>query len=243
MQPRRQPPGSRRAAPPPPPKKNNLPLILGLAGGGLLFIVVLAVVMTSGSKPAREKEEVVDRSKPKPPPAPPKPDVSHLEAEGKSKCGAGRDKVKSRLNPDASAPRDRVWSDLEEGLKLLNAGLAAFKKAADLAGKTYETAEFEKTRKQGIQLLCTDLEKEAQASCDKGLKLVQESEKLMSQKESLADGDRAKLAEDLGSGVKLITAGMSLYDRSHQVSEHTFDTNKYGQALKAARMKLLELKK
>ena len=36
---------------------------------------------------------------------------------------------------------------------------------------------------------------------------------------------------------------MQLFDRSYQVSEHTFDTNKYGQALKMARMKLLELKK
>ncbi len=242
MQPRRPAPGSRRSTPAPAKPKNTLPLILGLAGGGVLFIVVLAVVMTGGNKP-REREVMADASKPKPLPPPPKPDVSHLEAEGKAKCAAGLDKVRPRLIPDPAAPRERVWADLEEGLKLLNAGLAAYKAAAEKAGKSYETSDAEKARKQGIKLLCTDLEKEAQASCDKGLKLIQDSEKFMTQKETLADGDRSKLSEDLGSGVKLITAGMSLYDRSHQVSEHTFDTNRYGQALKAARMKLLELKK
>lgn len=245
MQPRRPgsgAPGSRRSTPAPANKKNNLPLILGLAGGALLFIIVLAVVMSGGSKP-REREVMADTSKPKPPPPPPKPDVSHLEAEGKAKCAAGLDKIRPRLTPDPSAPRDRVWADLEEGLKLINAGLAAYKAASEKAGKTYETSDAEKARRQGIKLLCTDLEKEAQAACDKGLKLIQDSQQFMTQKETLADGDRAKLADDLGNGVKLITSGMSLYDRSHQVSEHTFDTNKYGQALKMARMKLLELKK
>lgn len=217
-------------------------MILGLAGGGLLFLIVVILVATSGSKPNRPAEEVVETKKTAPPP-PKKPDVSGLEAEGKSKCAAGVDKIRPRLSPDASAPRERVWADLEEGLKLLNAGLAAFKKAAELAGKSYEISDFEKTRRQGIKLLCTDLEKEGQAACDKGLKLIQDSQALMTQKETLADAERSKLYADLDSGKKLIETGMQLFDRSYQVSEHTFDTNKYGQALKMARMKLLELKK
>ena len=245
MQPRRPssgPPSSRRSVPPP-KKKNNLPLILGLAGGGLLFLIVLIVVATSGSKPNRAAEADVDTRKTAPPPAPKKPDVTHLEAEGKSKCGAGVDKIRPRLTPDPSAPRDRVWADLEEGLKLLNAGLAAYKKATELAGKSYETSDFEKARRQGIKLLCVDLEKEGQAACDKGLKLIQDCQALMTQKETLADAERSKLYADLESGKKSIETGMQLFDRSYQVSEHTFDTNKYGQALKMARMKLLELKK
>lgn len=245
MQPRRPGPGgpsSRRSVAPAPRKKNNLPLILGLAGGGLLFLIVIVVVATSGSAPRRTEAAAVDAKKPAPPP-PPKPDVSHLEAEGKSKCAAGLDKIRPRLNPDPSAPRDRVWADLEEGLKLLNAGLAAYKKANELAGKSYETSDFEKARRAGIKLLCTDLEKEGQAACDKGLKLIQDCQALMTQKETLADAERAKLYGDLESGKKHIETGMGLFDRSYQVSEHTFDTNKYGQALKMARMKLLELKK
>jgi hypothetical protein len=208
----------------------------------LLLLIILVVVFGGGSKPtSRAVADTVE--KPKPPPPPKKPDVSHLEAEGKAKLSAGTDKLRPRLTPDPSAPRDRVWADLEEGLKLINAGLAAYQKAAELAGKSYETSDAEKLRRQGIKLLCTDLEKEAQAACDKGLKLIQDCQALMTQKEAPTDAERAKLAGDLESGKKLIETGMGLYDRSYQVSEHTFDTNKYGQALKMARMKLLELKK
>lgn len=247
MQPRRPAPGgpgSRRstARPAAPAKKNNLPLFLGLGGGALVFLIVLAVVLGGGGTPAA-REVAADVGKPKPPPPPKKPDVSHLEAEGKAKLSAGSDKIRPRLSPDPSAPRERVWADLEEGLKLLNAGLAAYKKAAEVAGKTYETADAEKLRRQGIKLLCTDLEKEAQAACDKGLKLIQDCQALMTQQETPTDAERSKLAGDLESGKKLIETGMGLFDRSYQVSEHTFDTNKYGQALKMARMKLLELKK
>jgi hypothetical protein len=120
--------------------------------------------------------------------------------------------------------------------------LAAYRQASGKAGKTYETAAFEKARKQAIKLLCTDLEKEAQASCDRGYKVIQDSEALMSGK-TLADADRASLVKTLEEGKKLIEAGMSLFDRSYQVSEHLFDTTRYGQALKMARGKLLELKK
>ena len=232
-------PSSRRAAPPP-KKKNNLPLILGLSGGGLLFLIVLIVVATSGSKPNRPAEEVVDTKKTAPPP-PKKPDVSGLEAEGKSKCAAGLDKIRPRLTPDPSAPRDRVWADLEEGLKLLNTGLAAFKKATELAGKSYETSDFEKARRQGLRLLCTDLEKEATAACEKGHKIILDTEGLMTGK-ALEDADKKKLITELENGKKLIETGMNLFDRSYQVSENKFDTNKYGQALKMVRGKLLELK-
>ncbi|HEX7902188.1 MAG TPA: hypothetical protein VF950_30795 [Planctomycetota bacterium] len=217
-------------------------MILGLAGGGLLFVIVLILVATSGSKPNRVVEEVVDTKKTAPPPPPKKPDVSGLESEGKSKCAAGMDKIKPRLTADPSAPRDRVWADLEEGLKLLNAGLAAFKKATELAGKSYETSDFEKTRRQGIKLLCTDIEKEAQAACDKGLKVIQTCESRMTGK-ALEDADRQTLITDLEAGKKLIETGMNLFDRSYQVSDHMFDTTKYGQALKMTRGKLLELKK
>lgn len=240
MQSRRPGPSSRRSAPPPSKKKNNLPLILGLSGGGLLLLIVIIAVASSGSKPARRTEEVVETKKAAPPP-PPKPDVSGLEAEGKSKCAAGMDKVRPRLTPDPSAPRDRVWADLEEGLKLLNAGLAAFKKATELAGKTYETADFEKARRQGLKLLCADLEKEANAACEKGHKIILETQALMDGR-TLADADKKKLIEALESGKKLIETGMNLFDRSYQVSENRFDTNKYGQALKMVRGKLLELK-
>jgi hypothetical protein len=240
MQARRPGPSSRRAVPSAPAKKNNLPLILGLSAGGLLFLIVLIVVATSGTKPNRRPEAVVETKKAAPPP-PPKPDVSGLEAEGKSKCAAGMDKVRPRLSPDPSAPRDRVWADLEEGLKLLNAGLAAFKKATELAGKSYEIAEFEKTRRQGLKLLCADLEKEAVAACEKGHKIILETQSLMDGR-ALGESDKAKLIAELESGKKLIETGMNLFDRSYQVSDNRFDTNKYGQALKMVRGKLLELK-
>jgi hypothetical protein len=151
--------------------------------------------------------------------------------------------VRRRPGQDqAAAHRRRVWADLEEGLKLLNAGLKAFQTAAEKAGKSYETSDFEKTRRQGIKLLCGDLEKEAQAACDKGLKVIQTCESRMTGK-ALEDADKQTLITDLEAGKKLIETGMSLFDRSYQVSEHMFDTTKYGQALKMSRGKLLELKK
>ena len=60
-----------------------------------------------------------------------------LEATGKSKCEEGLRLIQPRLSPDPSAPKDRVRNDLEAGLKLLNEGLEAYKKATTLAGKKY----------------------------------------------------------------------------------------------------------
>jgi hypothetical protein len=235
-------PVSRRAsAPPPPPRRSPLPLVLGVAGGVAVLVLVVAP-MAGGSRPSRTATVPAPARKADAPPPPRKPDVSALEAEGKSKCAAGMDRIQPRLNADPSAPRDRVWNDLEEGLKLLNAGLAAYRQAAEKAGKTYETDAFERTRKQAIRRLCTDLEKEAQSSCDKGYRIIQDSESLMTGK-ILSDAERASLVKTLEEGKKLIEAGMSLFDRSHQVSEHLFDTTQYGQALKMARGKLLELRK
>lgn len=235
------PPTGRAAAPP--PKKNSLPLILGGAGGGLLLLIIIIIAASSGgSKPkAAPVEERVVAKKPEPP-RKPVPDVSALEAEGKLKCQAGMDKIRPRLNPPADAPKERVRADLEDGLKILKAGLAAYDKAAQMAGKTYDVAEFRKIQQRAFRLFCDDIEKEGQASCDQGLRIIQDCESLMTGK-TLADPDRDKLRTDLEKGKKLIEEGMGLFDRSYQVSEHTFDTTKYGQALKMARGKLLELKK
>lgn len=239
MQPRRpgQPPPSRRSSPPP-PKKNNLPLILGAAGGGLVLLILLIVMMSGGEAPKKRKtEDVADK---KPPPAAPRPDVTALENEGKSKCAAGMDKIMPRLKPDPSAPRDRVWADLESGLKLLNEGLAAYKSASDKGGKKYETGEFTRARQVALKVLCTEMEKEALTSCEKGHKIVLDCESLMSK--SLEDAEKQKLITELESGKKLMDSGMALFARSNEVSGNTFDTNKYGQALKMVRGKLLELK-
>jgi hypothetical protein len=232
-----------RQGAPPPPKKNNLPIILGAAGGGLLVLIVVIVVATSGSPAKPPPAAAVERPKP-PAPAwkPPPPDVSHLEAEGKRKCDEGHRIVTPRLRPDPSAPKDRVRADLESGLKLLKEGLEAYRKAASLAGKTYKLDEFEKTQARGISAFCAEIEREGQAALDEGFKIIQSTEARMTGAAKLADEEKQQLKTDLEKGKKLIEEGMNLFDRSYQVSGHTFDTNKYGQALKMSRTKLLELR-
>ena len=133
-------------------------------------------------------------------------------------------------------------SDLEDGLKLLAAGFASYQRATDLAGKKYPLEEAEKLRKRAIKVLCTDLEKDGQAKCDEGLKAIQSTEAKMVDGAKLSDDEKKSLKADLERGLKLITEGMNLFDRSHQVSGNTFDTIAYGKARKAAAMKLGELK-
>jgi hypothetical protein len=219
-----------------------MPLILGGAGGGLLLLILVIVLASGGG--SKKEPAPADTGKTSPPPAPKKivPDVSALEAEGKKGCEEGTALIRPRLNADSSAPKERVRSDLESGLKLLNKGIEAYEKAASLAGKTYRLDDYKKTRSQAIRAFCDSIEKEGQASCDEGLKIIQSTEGRMTGVAKLSDDERKGLKSDLEKGKRLIEEGMNLFDRSYQVSGHTFETNKYGQALKMTRSKLLELK-
>jgi hypothetical protein len=231
-------PNSRRAALPPKPK-NNLPIVLGAAGGGLLLIILVVVAMSGGSG-ARPSPAGPG---PKPPPAPKPyvPDVSGLEAEGKKKVEDALGRIKPHLSGSAG-DREKMRADLDSGLKLLAEGVASYARATELAGKKYPLEEAEKTRRRAIKVLCTDLEKDGQARCDEGLKAIQSTETKMVDGAKLTDAEKKTLKADLERGLKLITEGMNLFDRSYQVSGNTFDTIAYGKARKAAAMKLGELK-
>ena len=229
-------------APAAPAPKSKTPIILACAGGGVLLLIILFVAMSgddskaktgTASKTKAPKEEAPKRIA---------PDVSGLEATGAAKCKAGLDKVLPRLNPDSSVPKERVRADLEEGLKLLKAGLEAYEKATAQAGKKYATGEFERARKVAIGLFCTDLEKEGQASCDEGLKVIRSTEVQVSDTGKLSEAEKSKLLEDLRKGTKLIQDGFGLLDRSFEVSGRRFETTQYQEALKVARPKILELK-
>ncbi len=226
----------------PPPKKPPLPLILGAAGGGLLLIIlIIALASSSGGGPPKQ----ADRGSPKPrlseAPRAADPEILKLEAEGKFKCEEGSRLVQVRLKPDADAPKENVRADLERGLRLLNAGLIAYERARTRSGKSYPVGEPTRLRDAGIRILCTDLEQEGQASCDTGLKTIQSCEGRMTGG-SLTDEEKKLLRADLEKGMRLITEGLTLFDRSNQVSGNMFDTSKYGQARKAAAYKLGELK-
>jgi hypothetical protein len=227
-------------APAAPPKKNNMPLILGCAGGGVLLLIIL-VVMMSGEEP-RAKAGGGDKSKAVKEDAPkrPAPDVSGLEATGKQRCEDGLKLVESRATPDSGAPKERVRDDLEKGLLLLKEGLETYKKAADLAGKKYDLGKYTRAQNVAISLFCTDLEKEGQASCDKGLALIKSTAGLLTGRE-LSDDEKTKLKGDLSQGKSLISAGMELLSRSERVSGRTFDQGAYQEALLIARKKLPEL--
>jgi hypothetical protein len=219
-----------------------MPLLLGLAGG-VVAIAIIAFVALSGGGDERKvernsKKEAKAESAKKAPP----PDVSGLEATGKSKCEEGVRLIQPRLSPDPSAPKDRVFNDLENGLKLLKEGLEAYKKATDLAGRKYPIDDYQKTRDRAIRIFCTELESEGQKSCEAGLKIIKSTESRIVDTNKLNDDERAKLYKELKEAADMIRSGMGLFARSEAVSGHQFDTTPYQEALKVARPKIAELK-
>ena len=233
------PPSARATAPA--PKKSNLPLILGISAGAVVLLIGLIVVFASGDDPkpeksAKTKEAKVEAAKKAPP-----PDVSGLEATGKTKCDEGQRLIQPRLSADPSAPKDRVRNDLEAGIKLMTEGLDAYKKATSLAGKKYSTDDHQRLRDRAIKIFCTDLETEGHASCSQGVTLIQSCAGLMTGK-TLSDEEKTKLTGDLQKGKSLISDGMGLLSRASAVSGNTFETNSYIEALKVSRAKLGELK-
>jgi hypothetical protein len=241
------PPPRRGASPasagraPAPAAKNNTPMILGIAGGGVAILIIAIVALSGGdghkAEKVKPKEPKAETAKKAPP-----PDVSGLEATGKSKCEEGVRLIQPRLSPDPSAPKDRVFNDLEAGLKLLKEGLEAYKKATDLAGKKYPIDGYRKTQDQAIRIFCTELEREGQKMCEEGLKIIKSTESQIVDTNKLDDRERAKLYEQLKKASDLIGNGMGLFSRSEAVSGHQFDVTPYQEARKVARMKLPELK-
>ena len=233
----------RRAPGPAPaaPAKNNLPLILGIAGGVVVILIVLVVVFSGGEpkaeKTAKPKETKSETAKKAPP-----PDVSALEATGKSKCEQGQQLIKPRLSLDPSAPKDRVFNDLEAGLKLMNEGLDAYKKATSIAGKKYPIDAYQSTRDQAIRVFCTELEKEGMKSCEEGLKIVKSTQSRIVDTDKLSEAERGTLYGEMKKANDLIRSGMGLFARSEGVSGHQFDVTQYQEALKVIRPKLAELK-
>jgi hypothetical protein len=235
-------PASGRAVAPAAPAKNNMPLLLGIGGGVVVFIIILAVVLMSGDDPKADKAGKTKEPKVEVARKAPLPDVSGLEATGKSKCDQGQGLIQPRLNPDFSAPKDRVFNDLEAGLKLLNEGLDAYKKAAALAGKKYPIDDLQKLRDRAIRIFCTELEGEGQKSCDEGLRIIKSTESRIMDTNKLSDDERSKLYTELKKAADMIRNGMGLFARSEAVSGHQFDTTPYQEALKVARPKIAELK-
>lgn len=232
-------PASARAQAPAP--KNNMPLFIGGGVAAVVLIVILVVVLSGGEEPKHEKAPKKDNKTETTKKAPP-PDVSGLEATGKTKCEEGQRLIQPRLNPDPQAPKERVFNDLENGLKTLNEGLEAYKKATALAGKKYPIEGYQRTRDQAIKVFCTELEAEGLKSCEAGLKIVKASQGQIVDTNSLGDAERAKLLEELKKASELIRGGMGLFARSEGVSGHQFDTTQYQEALKVIRPKIAELK-
>jgi hypothetical protein len=234
-------PASGRARAPAAPPKNNLPLFIGIGVGAVLLIVVLIVALSGGEDPKAERTARKE-SKPETAAKAPPPDVSGLEATGKQKCDEGQRLIQPRLNPDPSAPKDRVFNDLENGLKVMNEGLEAYKKATDIAGKKYPLDSYRKLRDQAIRVFCTELESEGQKSCEAGLKIVKASQSQIVDTNALSDDDKAKLVTELRKAQDFLRGGMGMFERSRGVSDHQFDVTQYQEALKVIRPKIAELK-
>lgn len=236
------PPSSGRAAAPAPAPKSSMPLILGICGAAVAILIILVVALSGGEDPKAGKSAKSREDKPEAVRKAPPPDVSGLEATGKSKCDEGQRLIQPRLNPDPSAPKDRVFNDLEAGIKLLNDGLDAYKKATALAGKKYPIDEFLRTRDRGVKIFCTALEGEGQKSCEEGLRIIKACESQIVDTNKLNDDERSKLYVELKKASDMIRSGMGLFARSEAVSGHQFDTTPFQEALKIARPKIAELK-
>ena len=205
-----------------------------------MVIAIIAFVALSGDDPKVEKSSKGKEPKTETPKKAPPPDVSALEATGKSKCDEGMKLIQPRLSPDPSSPKDRVFNDLEAGLKLLNEGLEAYKKATAIAGKKYPVDDFQKTRERAIKIFCSELETEGMKSCNQGAQLIQSCASLMTGKE-ITDTEKSKLGGDLKKGKTLISEGMAMLSRASAVSGHTYETTQFQEALLVARKKLPEL--
>ncbi|HLY09857.1 MAG TPA: hypothetical protein VKW04_11180 [Planctomycetota bacterium] len=232
---------STRSPGPAPAPKNNTPLLIGVAVGAVALVVALVAVFMGGDEPKSDKTAKKE-AKPEAARKAPPPDVSGLEATGKSRCEEGQRLIQPRLSPDPSAPKDRVRNDLENGLKLLNEGLDAYQKATALAGKKYPIEDLRRLREKAIRVFCTELEVEGTKSCEDGLKIVKASQAQIVDTNALSDDDKSKLLVELKKASELIRGGMGLFARSEGVSGHQFDTTQYQEALKVIRPKIAELK-
>lgn len=233
-----------RAVASPAPRKNTLPIILAAAGGGLLLILLPFVVLggsnDEGTTKKKDTANAPAAGKPK------APDVSGLEAEGEKKCKEGAKVCEEKLPRLAGTSGDqkaKIRAEIEAGLKKLDEGLAVYKKARELAGKTYDLAAYERVRAGTVETWSTDVEKEALGSCDEALKLVQSLEAFMRKETTALTADEKKtLVDGLVKAKHLHEHGMQLCNRSQEFTGHGFDVSQYGQAYKAVKLKLLELK-
>ncbi len=80
-----------------------------------------------------------------------------------------------------------------------------------------------------------EMEREGLRKCDEGLRCVQSSEAFRN--------DPSSMRAELEKGKNLITEGIALLDQVNQKTQRMFDTQRYGQALKLARTKLMEMPK
>lgn len=232
----------RRVEPPPPKEKNPWLLPLYISGGVILLLIIIAAATCGGDpdKPRTEKTKKT-KTKPKPPLPPKRPDVSHLEAQAKIKCEEGLRLLQPWLKPASGASKEEIRRGLEVGLKPLKEGLDIYAEASQKGGKSYSLDEFASARREGLILFCPDVESEGRRKCDEGLSIIKSSESLM-ENSMIDEAQKRTLREELLRGKKLIEEGLNLLERSHLVSGHRFDTTAYGQARKAASMKILELK-
>ena len=114
--------------------------------------------------------------------------------------------------------------------------------AVAASGGSKKHPEASNTRKAAVKPVdVAGLERDGEEKCESGLAIIQKCEGLMSGR-VLNASEKTQLKGDLDRGIALIKEGMSRFDEANQKSQHTYNTTKYTNAMKAARMKVGELK-
>ncbi len=230
--------------PMPAPKKSSpLPLIIG-GVAGLVVLVVAVVALNSGKSPRASGGGGVEKG-----PDVPLPEYKRAESDGRAKVNAALASVKEKaaslasLKPDqkAEAMKDlsKAIQDKKDGTALLETANQMIDKYNRESGKALKRIDLEGVERDwaaATSRLVDGLEKDGQALCDRGYNTVQTLKARWDEKSS------PELKVQVKGAIDDISHGMNLFEWANQLSGHTFDTTKYGQARKLAANKYNELK-
>ena len=222
-------------------KSNPLPLVLGIGGGVVVLIIIIAVAAGGGGKPVRRgTEEAASKG-----PDVALPDYKRYENDGRQKLEGATRSVREKTARLAALPLEQRTGALDElrgDLKNKTEGIAALDTANQLidkynreSGKSIKRVDVDGLKgewEKATGKLVRDLEREAQASADQGLAIVQEQGPKW--KLSLPPDQHKKMKEETKRGMELLKLGLNCYEWCCEIAGTRYEVKKYIEAKKSA---------